>query len=136
MLAIARYTDCTFHSSLPPLPPLSPSISNTAVLIFKLIAYFYTGSAAMLSEAIHSLADILNQVMTSLLIIVSIKIYFFAYCSCCLLWEYPNQSEHLTPPTRMFEAPPTYIFSNYVADMGSHVLAMYMPSSVVWGSSL
>lgn len=32
-------------------------------MIFKLIAYIYTGSAAMLSEAIHSLADVLNQVL-------------------------------------------------------------------------
>lgn len=36
--------------------------SNFAVLVFKLIAYFHTGSAAMLSEAVHSLVDMLNQV--------------------------------------------------------------------------
>ncbi len=37
-------------------------ISNATVLVFKLIAYMFTGSATMLSEAIHSLADLLNQV--------------------------------------------------------------------------
>ena len=31
-------------------------------MVFKLIAYLFTGSASMLSEAIHSLADLLNQV--------------------------------------------------------------------------
>ena len=36
--------------------------SNFAVLVFKTVAYLYTGSAAMLSEAVHSLADLLNQV--------------------------------------------------------------------------
>lgn len=36
--------------------------SNFGVLVIKLLAYSHTGSAAMLSEAIHSLADLLNQV--------------------------------------------------------------------------
>ena len=36
--------------------------SNLAVFVFKLLAYFHTGSAAMLSEAVHSLVDALNQV--------------------------------------------------------------------------
>ena len=36
--------------------------SNFAVLVFKLMAYFHTGSASMLSEAVHSLADMINQV--------------------------------------------------------------------------
>ena len=36
--------------------------SNVAVFVIKLLAYFHTGSAAMLSEAIHSLVDALNQV--------------------------------------------------------------------------
>ena len=31
-------------------------------MVLKVFAYLYTGSAAMLSEAIHSLADVLNQV--------------------------------------------------------------------------
>ena len=33
-----------------------------AVFVVKLLAYFHTSSAAMLSEAIHSLVDALNQV--------------------------------------------------------------------------
>lgn len=36
--------------------------SNSIVFGFKLCAYVYTGSAALLSEAVHSLADVLNQV--------------------------------------------------------------------------
>ena len=36
--------------------------SNVAVFVIKLLAYFHTSSAAMLSEAIHSLVDALNQV--------------------------------------------------------------------------
>jgi len=36
--------------------------SNLAVFVFKLLAYSHTGSAAMLSEAVHSLVDALNQV--------------------------------------------------------------------------
>ncbi len=36
--------------------------SNCAVFVFKVLAYLYSGSAAMLSEAVHSLADMLNQV--------------------------------------------------------------------------
>jgi len=37
--------------------------SNLTVTVMKFGAYFYTGSAAMLSEAIHSLADFANQVI-------------------------------------------------------------------------
>jgi len=36
-------------------------VGNTAVLATKLVAYAYTGSGAMLSEAIHSGADVMNQ---------------------------------------------------------------------------
>ncbi len=36
--------------------------SNLAVFVFKMLAYGHTHSAAMLSEAIHSLADLINQV--------------------------------------------------------------------------
>ncbi len=36
--------------------------SNFAVFVLKALAYRYSGSAAMLSETVHSLADMLNQV--------------------------------------------------------------------------
>lgn len=36
--------------------------SNFTVMVFKFGAYLYTGSASMLSEAVHSLADFANQV--------------------------------------------------------------------------
>jgi zinc transporter 9 len=36
---------------------------NTVVAIAKFIAFGFTGSGAMLSEAIHSVADVLNQVL-------------------------------------------------------------------------
>ena len=38
------------------------SYSNFAVMMLKLLAYCHTGSATMLSEAVHSLADLINQV--------------------------------------------------------------------------
>ncbi len=36
---------------------------NTLVMVAKFVAFFVTGSGAMLSEAIHTLADVLNQVL-------------------------------------------------------------------------
>ena len=33
------------------------------MMVFKFGAYLYTGSASMLSEAVHSLADFANQVI-------------------------------------------------------------------------
>ena len=54
-------------------------------MIIKLISYAYTGSAAMLSEAIHSLVDALNQVkiislvlLIMLLFIVFISFWYYA----------------------------------------------------------
>jgi zinc transporter 9 len=41
--------------------------------VFKVIAYLYTGSAAMLSEAIHSLADMLNQCLLAFGLAQSIR---------------------------------------------------------------
>jgi cation diffusion facilitator family transporter len=38
-------------------------MANTGIAISKFIAFAFTGSAAMLSEAIHSVADSLNQVL-------------------------------------------------------------------------
>jgi zinc transporter 9 len=38
-------------------------VGNTLVMIAKFVAFFFTMSGAMLSEAIHTLADVLNQVL-------------------------------------------------------------------------
>ena len=46
-------------------------------MLFKFGAYLYTGSATMLSESIHSLADMLNQVGRYYLQRV---MYMFATC--------------------------------------------------------
>ncbi|XP_032237488.1 zinc transporter 9 isoform X2 [Nematostella vectensis] len=48
-------------------------ISNFAVMLCKFGAYVYTGSATMLSESIHSLADLLNQCLLAFGIMQSIK---------------------------------------------------------------
>lgn len=47
--------------------------SNLAVMLFKFGAYLYTGSGTMLSESIHSLADMLNQCLLAVGILQSIK---------------------------------------------------------------
>jgi len=47
--------------------------SNLAVTVIKFGAYFFTGSASMLSEAIHSVADGTNQVLLGIGIWQSIK---------------------------------------------------------------
>eukprot|EP00731_Ephydatia_muelleri_P038105 Em0655g4a len=47
--------------------------SNFAILLIKLIAYYSTGSASMLSEAIHSLVDALNQSLLAIGIAQSIR---------------------------------------------------------------
>jgi zinc transporter 9 len=41
-------------------------VGNTIVMVAKFIAFAFTGSAAMLSEGIHSLADVSNQVLLAL----------------------------------------------------------------------
>ena len=38
-------------------------VGNTAVMLAKFIAFLFTGSGAMLSETIHTLADLLNQIL-------------------------------------------------------------------------
>lgn len=48
-------------------------ISNFTVMVFKFGAYLHTGSASMLSEAVHSLADFANQCLLAFGILQSIK---------------------------------------------------------------
>ena len=47
-------------------------------MFIKLISYAYTGSASMLSEAIHSLVDALNQVIIISLVLL-INNYVIVY---------------------------------------------------------
>ena len=50
------------HLSYPPSAALSiPSTPWQVILFAKLGAYAYSGSGAMLSEAMHSGADVMNQ---------------------------------------------------------------------------
>lgn len=44
----------------------SAIIANSVVTVAKLVAFFITGSGAMLSEAIHSAADVANQSLLAL----------------------------------------------------------------------
>jgi len=46
-------------------------VGNTVVAVAKFIAFFITGSGSILSEAIHSVADVLNQVLLYLGIVRS-----------------------------------------------------------------
>eukprot|EP00123_Amoebidium_parasiticum_P003803 comp15119_c0_seq1/m.11793 comp15119_c0_seq1/g.11793 ORF comp15119_c0_seq1/g.11793 comp15119_c0_seq1/m.11793 type:complete len:550 (-) comp15119_c0_seq1:56-1705(-) len=47
--------------------------SNTVVMAGKFGAFFYTGSASMLSEGIHSLADVANQTLLAVGIMRSLR---------------------------------------------------------------
>lgn len=47
--------------------------SNGLNFCFKLLAWIYTGSASMFSEAIHSLADTCNQVLLAVGIMQSAR---------------------------------------------------------------
>lgn len=46
---------------------------NACVMIAKFVAFLFTGSGAMLSEAIHTLADLLNQVLLMIGIVRSTR---------------------------------------------------------------
>ena len=100
--------------------------------MIKLLAYVHTGSAAMLSEAIHSLADMLNQVCHDLphprpqslppicvLLIVFPGLWNSAIYSC------PRPR----PPVR-FGTNLCVIYYPLLSGMGGHELAMSTPSSV------
>ena len=58
------------------------SPSNLAVMLFKFGAYLYTGSATMLSESIHSLADMLNQVYSVQIVMFSTSTLLFWLSDC------------------------------------------------------
>ncbi len=47
---------------------------NAMVMIAKFVAFLFTGSGAMLSEAIHTLADLINQILLMIGIVRSGKI--------------------------------------------------------------
>lgn len=52
---------------------VSAIFGNSFVMIVKFAAFFFTGSGAMLSEAIHTLADLLNQILLYVGIVRSAK---------------------------------------------------------------
>lgn len=58
---------CVFHSLV------FFALSNGLNFFFKLLAWVYTGSASMFSEAIHSLADTCNQALLALGISQSVR---------------------------------------------------------------
>ncbi len=45
------------------LPVLAALIGNVFIVIIKFVAFFFSGSIALLSEAIHSIADSFNQLL-------------------------------------------------------------------------
>ncbi|XP_038078807.1 zinc transporter 9-like [Patiria miniata] len=74
--------DSYFGEAKPPKPSffegagkvvMSAIIINAANFLFKLVAWMYSGSSSMFSEAIHSAADVCNQVILALGIRQSIK---------------------------------------------------------------
>lgn len=50
----------TSHSSKPVI--ISAMLANFFIAIMKLVVVIFTGSSAMLAEAIHSIADTTNQI--------------------------------------------------------------------------
>ena len=63
---------------------LAALAGNSAIAATKFAAAFYTGSSAMLSEAIHSLVDSGNQAL--LLYGLGMEIYFWAFVVAILLF--------------------------------------------------
>lgn len=68
----------------------SAIFGNFLVMCAKFIAFFVTGSAAMLSEGIHTLADVLNQILLMIGIVRSDKsaddVYQYGYKSERYVW--------------------------------------------------
>lgn len=46
----------------PPPPPLTAIVVNVLIFCAKLWVHIISGSSAMLAEALHSVADVFNQV--------------------------------------------------------------------------
>ena len=65
-------------------------IGNGFVMVAKFVAFLFTGSGAMLSEAIHTLADLLNQILLMIGIVRSTRdpdhIYEYGYQSERYVW--------------------------------------------------
>lgn len=63
---------------------------NACVMVAKFVAFMFTGSGAMLSEAIHTLADLLNQILLMIGIVRSSRdpdhIYEYGYQSERYVW--------------------------------------------------
>jgi len=63
---------------------------NATVMLAKFVAYLFTGSGAMLSEAIHTLADLLNQMLLMVGIVRSSRqpddSYEYGYHSARYVW--------------------------------------------------
>ncbi len=45
------------------LPVLAALLGNSIVMIMKFAGFFISGSGALFSEAIHSIADVFNQIL-------------------------------------------------------------------------
>jgi zinc transporter 9 len=65
-------------------------VGNAMVMVAKFVAFVFTGSGAMLSEAIHTLADLLNQILLMIGIVRSARdpdhIYEYGYQSERYVW--------------------------------------------------
>ena len=65
-------------------------IGNGCVMVAKFVAFVFTGSGAMLSEAIHTLADLINQILLMIGIVRSARdpdhIYEYGYQSERYVW--------------------------------------------------
>jgi len=63
---------------------------NACVMVAKFVAFLFTGSGAMLSEAIHTLADLINQILLMVGIVRSTRdpdhIYEYGYQSERYVW--------------------------------------------------
>jgi len=65
-------------------------VGNAFVMVAKFVAFLFTGSGAMLSEAIHTLADLINQILLMVGIVRSARdpdhIYEYGYQSERYVW--------------------------------------------------